>query len=129
MAAGVGETNYGIKNLFRALLGNNLSVFTCGDVATDCAVTEVNVLEAKAGDGCFVGGDFFQGSLVESQLVIVDGGEEDGKDVRPRELVSNYIVFSTDVMHVCQKLADEGQVVFLTRRMLSNTGEDEVRGL
>ena len=55
----MGETMYGIKDLLCSFLGNHRSVFACGDVAGNCAVTELNVLEAKAGDGCFVSGDFF----------------------------------------------------------------------
>ena len=57
--AGIGETNYGVKDLFLPFLGIHRSVFTCGDVAKNCAVSELNVLEAKAGDGGFVGSDSF----------------------------------------------------------------------
>ena len=53
----------------------------------------------------------------------------DSRDVGPRELISNYIVFSADAMHVGGKLADEKQVVSLTRKTLSNTGEGESEGL
>ena len=105
----MGETNYAIKDLLRQFLGNHQLVFSCGDVAKDHAVTELNVFEVKAGGGCFVGGDFFQGSLVESHLAIVDGAEGDSTDVGLRELVGDYF-FSADVMHVCGKLADDGQL-------------------
>ena len=90
---------------------------------------QLNVLEPKAGDGCFVGGDFFRGSLVENQLAIVDGGEGESRDIGSRECVSNYIVFSADVMHVCGKLADERQVASLTGRLLSRTGDSKSEGL
>ena len=56
-------------------------------VVEDSPVAELNILEAKEGDGCFVSSDFFQGSVVKSQLVIVDGGEGDCRDIRPRELI------------------------------------------
>ena len=61
--------------------------------------------------------------------MIVDGVERDSRNVAPRELVGNYIVFSADVMHVGGKLADEGQVASLTRKTLSNTGEGKSEGL
>ena len=125
----MGETTYSIKDLLLPFLGNHRSAFVSGDVAKDCAVTELNVLEAKVGDGCFVGGDFFRGSLVESQLAIVDGGEGDSRDVGPRERAGDHIVFSADVTHVCGKLADERQVASLTRRTLGSTGEGESEGL
>ena len=86
---------------------------------------ELNAPEAKAGDECFVGGDFFRGGLVESQLAIVDGRKGDGRDVGPRECIGDKVVFSNDVTHVCRKLTDERQVASQTRRMLSSTGESE----
>ena len=58
-------------------------------------------------------------------MVIVNGGEGDGRDVRTRELIGNHIVFSTDVAHICGKLADERQVASLTWRTLGSTGEGE----
>ena len=61
----------------------------------------------------------------QSQLAIVDGEEGGSKEVRPRGLVGNYLVFSTDVMHVGGRLADEGQMASLTQRKLSV----KVRGL
>ena len=64
----MGETMNGIEDLLRPI-GNHQSVLACGDVTEDCAVTELNVLEAKAGDECFVDSDFFQGGLVKSQLL------------------------------------------------------------
>ena len=69
-------------------------MLACGDVAKDCAVTELNVLEVKAGVQCFVRSDFFQGGLVESQLVIVNGGEGDKGDIWPRECIGDHIFFS-----------------------------------
>ena len=71
-----GRDQLWIQDLLRPFLVNHPSVFACGDVTKDHAVTELNVLEEEAGDGCFVGGDFFQGSLVESLLAIVDDGRE-----------------------------------------------------
>ena len=60
--------------------------------------------------------NFFQGSLIASQLTIVDGGEGDSRDVGSRELMDDHIVFSTDVTHVSGKLTDERQLVSLTGR-------------
>ena len=39
-AAGMGETNYGIKDLLRPFLGNHRSVFACGDVGIQVRVLE-----------------------------------------------------------------------------------------
>ena len=100
----------GIKDLLGPFLGNHRWVFACGEVTEECAVAELDVPEVKAGDECFVGSDLFRCSLVKSQLVIVNGREGDGRDVGPGECISDYIVFSTDVTHVCGKLADERQV-------------------
>ena len=48
------------KTFFVHSLGTmQRSVLACGDVAEDCAVAQQNVLEAKAGDRCFVSSDFF----------------------------------------------------------------------
>ena len=49
----MGEIVDGIIDLLRPFLGNHRSMFACGDVAEDCTVTELDVLEAKAGDRCF----------------------------------------------------------------------------
>ena len=73
---------------------------------------------------CFVGGDFFRGGLIASQLVIVDGGYGDHRDVGQGEHVSNHIIFSADVTHIGRELANERQVS-LTRRTLGGTGEGE----
>ena len=121
----MGETVKCIKDLLHPFLANHQLVLACEGVTEDCAVFELNVLEAKADDGCFAGSDFFQGGLIESQLAIVNGWEGDGKDVRRREPIGDHIVFSTDVTHVGEKLADERQVASLTRRMLGSTGEGE----
>ena len=67
----MGEAKDGIKDLRHPFLGNHRLMFTCGFVAEDCTLAELDVLKVKAGDGCFVGGDFFQGGLIRSQLMIV----------------------------------------------------------
>ena len=56
-------------------------------------------------------------------MAIVDGGEGDNRDVRTREHLSDFIVFSAELAHVCGKLADERPVVSLMRKRLSSTGE------
>ena len=39
-----------MKDLLHPFLGNHRLVFACGDVVKNCAVTELNVLEANPGD-------------------------------------------------------------------------------
>ena len=84
------ETMNGINDLLHQFLGNHRSVLDCGDVTEDCAVTELNVLEVKAGDGCFAGSDYFRRGLVKSQLFIVNGGEGDDRDVGPGECIGDH---------------------------------------
>ena len=49
----------------------------------------------------------------------------DGRYVGPRERVSHHVVFSTDMLHVGGKLADEIHVVSLTGRTFDGTGKGE----
>ena len=68
-------------------------------------------------------------SLVKSQLAIVDGGEGEGRDVRPRGLAGDYIVFSADVMHVCGKLAEKEKSCVWHEECLAALVKAKVRGL
>ena len=57
-AAGVGQVVNDIEDLPCPLPGHHWARFTHGNVAEDCAAVKLDIGEAEAGNGGFVGGNF-----------------------------------------------------------------------
>ena len=57
-AAGMGQVVNGIEDPLRPLSRNHWSWFTHRNVAEDRAAVELDIAEAEARNGGFVGGDF-----------------------------------------------------------------------
>ena len=54
----MGKVVNGIEDPPHPLPRNHRSRFTHGNIAEDCAADELDIVEAEAGNGGFVGGDF-----------------------------------------------------------------------
>ena len=91
--AGMGKAVNGIEDSPCPLPRNHWTRFTHGDIAEDRAVDKLDIVEAEASNGGFVGSDFLRDGLVSGQLAKVNGREGDGGDAG----ISDHIVFSTDM--------------------------------
>ena len=112
-AAGMGKAVNGIEDPPCPLPRNHWTRFTHGDIAEDCAADKLDIVEAEASNGGFVGSDFLRDGLVSGQLAKVNGRKRDSRDAGSGECISDHIVFSTDMKHIGGKLTDKRQVTCL----------------
>ena len=93
----MGKAVNGIEDPPFPLPRDHRSRFTHGHVTEDSAAVERDIVEAEAGNGGFVGGDFLRDGLISGQLTKINGGEIDGGDVGSRECISDNVVLTTDM--------------------------------